>query len=46
MAWVDTDKNITFAVLTNRGHPNVNNNNFFQTYKKKISHTILEILGF
>ena len=46
IAWVDTDKKLAFAVLTNRGHPDVKNNLFFTKYKKKISHTIMEILGY
>ena len=46
LAWADRDKKIVFAVLTNRGHPNVNNNLFFSRYEKKISHAIFEILGY
>jgi CubicO group peptidase (beta-lactamase class C family) len=45
MAWADKEKKITFTVLTNRGHPNVNNGKF-DSYKARIADTIFEALGY
>lgn len=27
--WVESDKKISFVILTNRGHPDVKNNQYF-----------------
>jgi CubicO group peptidase (beta-lactamase class C family) len=44
VAVADKSKNITITILTNRGHPDVNNNKF-ESYKGKIADTIMTILG-
>ncbi len=40
MAWADKDKKIAFTVLSNRGHPNVNNGKF-DASKSRIADAIL-----
>jgi CubicO group peptidase (beta-lactamase class C family) len=45
MAVADKDTKIVITVLTNRGHPDVNNNKF-EAYKGKIADTIMTILGY
>lgn len=40
-AWCDTDKKVCFVVMSNRGHPDAKNNQYFSTYKEKISTTIM-----
>ena len=44
--WVDKDKKIAFAIMSNRGHPDAKNNKYFDTYKVKISDAIMEALGY
>lgn len=45
MMWADRDHNITIVVLTNRGHPLVNNGKF-DRMKGTIADTVMEILGY
>lgn len=45
MAWADKDKKIVFAVISNKGHPNVDNA-LFDSYKPKIADAIMAALGF
>lgn len=45
MAWADKDKKIAFAVLSNRGHPDVKNGRF-DSYKGRIADAIMEGLGY
>lgn len=40
MAWADKDKKIAFAVLTNRGHPDVKNG-LFDSHKPQIVDAIM-----
>ena len=43
-AWTDRATNISFGLVTNRGHPNVNNNLFWD-YIPKIANEIMKTLG-
>ena len=45
MAVADKDKKVIITLLTNRGHPDVNNNRV-EAYKSKIADTIMTILGY
>ncbi len=45
VAVADRDKKIIITILSNRGHPDVNNNRF-EAYKSKITDTIMTILGY
>ena len=40
-SWGDRDKNVTFVILSNRGHPDAKNNKYFEQYKVKISNAIM-----
>lgn len=44
--WGDREKGIVFVVMSNRGHPDVKNNKYFETYKKKISDAVMVALGY
>lgn len=45
-AWGDKDKKIGFVILTNRGHPDVKNNLYFESFKAKFSDAVMEALGY
>ncbi len=45
-AFADTDKGVAFVVLSNRGHPDVNNNVYNDQYRGKIADKIMELLGY
>jgi CubicO group peptidase (beta-lactamase class C family) len=32
-AWVDLDRKIAYVILSNRGHPDVKNNRYFDEFK-------------
>jgi CubicO group peptidase (beta-lactamase class C family) len=40
-AWADKDKKIAFVILTNRGHPDVKNNKYFETFKVRFSDAVM-----
>lgn len=39
--WVDRENGIAFVIMSNRGHPDVKNNKYFEKYKKKLSDAIM-----
>lgn len=45
VAWADKDKKIVYTIMSNRGHPNVNNNRI-EAYKGKFADAIMEALGY
>jgi CubicO group peptidase (beta-lactamase class C family) len=45
-AWADRDKNITFVVMSNRGHPDVKNNQYFEKFRGKFCDSVMTALGY
>jgi CubicO group peptidase (beta-lactamase class C family) len=45
MMWGDRQHNITIVVLSNRGHPNVNNNQFWE-WRTKFADVVMTALGY
>lgn len=45
-AWADKDKKVAFVILTNRGHPDVKNNLYFESFKSKFCDAVMEALGY
>jgi CubicO group peptidase (beta-lactamase class C family) len=45
-AWADKDKGIVFVIVSNRGHPDVKNNQYFDSFKGKFSDAVMSALGY